>query len=65
MRKKTYQLVLPEELSEDHKDYLSISSPVGMALVGQEEGNEVRVTIPRGTLSLEIVKLKTVHDRKK
>ena len=63
--KKTYQLVLPEELSEDHKDYLSISSPVGMALVGQEEGNEVRVTIPRGTLSLEIVKLKTVHDRKK
>ncbi|MFM1774194.1 MAG: transcription elongation factor GreA [Acidobacteriota bacterium] len=63
--KKTYQLVLPEELSGDHKDYLSISSPVGMALVGQEEGNEVRVTIPRGTLSLEIVKLKTVHDRKK
>lgn len=63
--KRSYQLVLPEELTEEHKDYLSISSPVGMALVGQEEGNEIRVTIPRGTLNLEILKLKTIHQRKK
>ncbi|MBK8727705.1 MAG: GreA/GreB family elongation factor [Holophagaceae bacterium] len=55
-----YRLVLPEELGQ-HKEQLSISSPIGMALVGQEEGAEVRVVIPAGIRRYEILKLQTVH----
>jgi transcription elongation factor GreA len=57
----TYTLVLPEEL-DNHPQRLSISSPIGMALVGQEEGNEVRVLIPAGVRRFEILELKTIHD---
>ena len=57
----TYTLVLPEEL-DGHPQHLSISSPIGMALVGQEEGNEVRVQIPAGVRRFEILELKTIHD---
>jgi transcription elongation factor GreA len=59
--KFTYTLVLPEEL-EGHPQHLSISSPIGLALVGQEEGNEVRVQIPAGVRRFEILELKTIHD---
>ena len=57
----TYTLVLPEEL-DGHPQHLSISSPIGMALVGLEEGNEVRVQIPAGIRRFEILELKTIHD---
>ena len=57
----TYTLVLPEEL-DGHPQHLSISSPIGMALVGQEEGSEVRVLIPAGVRRFEILALKTIHD---
>jgi transcription elongation factor GreA len=57
----TYTLVLPEEL-DGRPHHLSISSPIGMALVGQEEGNEVRVLIPAGIRRFEILELKTIHD---
>jgi len=57
----TYTLVLPEEL-DGCAQHLSISSPIGMALVGQEEGSEVRVQIPAGIRRLEILELKTIHD---
>lgn len=57
----TYKLVLPEEL-DGHPQHLSISSPIGMALVGLEEGNEVRVQIPAGIRRFEILELKTIHD---
>jgi transcription elongation GreA/GreB family factor len=33
-----------------------------MALVGQEQGNEVRVQIPAGIRRFEILALKTIHD---
>ena len=57
----TYTLVLPEEL-DGHAQHLSIRSPIGMALVGQEEGSEVRVLIPAGVRRFEILALKTIHD---
>ncbi len=57
----TYTLVLPEEL-DNHPHRLSISSPIGMALVGHEEGSEVRVQIPAGMRRFEILELKTIHD---
>ncbi len=58
---KTFKLVLPEELGND-PSCLSISSPIGTALVGHEEGSEVRVQIPAGIRRYEIVELKTIHD---
>lgn len=56
----TYHLVLPEELGSG-KDQLSINSPIGLALVGVEEGTEVKVRIPAGTKRYEVLNLVTIH----
>jgi transcription elongation factor GreA len=58
----TYKLVLPEELS-DHPDHLSISSPIGLALVGAVEGDEVKIKIPAGIKRFEVLTLSTVHQQ--
>jgi transcription elongation factor GreA len=58
----TYKLVLPEELTEN-SDYLSISSPIGMALVGAVEGDEVKIKIPAGVKRFEVLTLVTVHQQ--
>lgn len=58
----TYKLVLPEELAENPL-LLSISSPIGMALVGLEEGAEVRVKIPAGIKRFEVLNLETIHSQ--
>jgi len=58
----TYKLVLPEELA-DAKDHLSISSPIGMALVGLEEGAEVKIKIPAGIKHFEVISLLTIHQQ--
>ena len=60
----TYNLVLPEEL-DGHPRNLSISSPIGKALVGLEEGAEVKIVIPAGTKRFEVLEVVTIHDRKK
>jgi len=58
----TYKLVLPEEL-DSNNDYLSISSPIGSALVGLKEGDEVKVRIPAGTKRFEVLTLVTIHQQ--
>ena len=58
----TYKLVLPEELN-DSVDHLSISSPIGMALVGLEEGAEVKIKIPAGIKHFEVITLTTIHQQ--
>ena len=58
----TYKLVLPEELA-DANDHLSISSPIGMALVGLEEGAEVKIKIPAGIKHFEVLSLLTIHQQ--
>jgi len=58
----TYRLVLPEELDGD-PSLLSISSPIGAALVGLGEGEEVRIKIPAGTKRFEVLDLSTVHQQ--
>jgi transcription elongation factor GreA len=57
----TYQLVMPED-ADVEKGLISISSPIGRALVGKEAGDEVNVVTPNGQRRFEIVKLATVHD---
>jgi transcription elongation GreA/GreB family factor len=38
------------------------SSPIGRALIGKEEGDEVLVPTPGGTRTFEILKLTTIHE---
>jgi transcription elongation factor GreA len=56
-----YQLVMPEE-ADAAKGFISTSSPIGRAIVGKNEGDEIRVTTPNGIRNFEIVKLITIHD---
>jgi transcription elongation factor GreA len=58
----TYKLVLSEELDGDPA-LLSISSPIGSALVGLEEGEEIRISIPAGSKRFEILDLQTIHQQ--
>ena len=60
----TYELVIPEE-ADLSKGLVSATSPIGRALVGHQEGDEVTVQLPAGTRGLEILKLITIHDKEK
>jgi len=52
--KKTYTLLGADEADPD-KGSISIASPVGMALLGKEEGDEVVVNAPRGKIRYDIL----------
>ena len=60
--KYVFQLVMPEDADVD-KGLISTSTPIGRAIVGKEEGDEVVVVTPNGRRSFEITKLLTVHDQ--
>jgi len=50
----SYQLVLSEDA--DIKDNrISVASPIGKALIGKEEGDEVNIKIPSGVKNFEII----------
>ena len=57
----TYQLVMPEE-ADAAKGFISTSSPIGRAIVGRNQGDEIQVTTPNGVRNFEIIKLITIHD---
>jgi transcription elongation factor GreA len=56
-----YQLVMPEE-ADAAKGLISTSSPIGRAIVGKTEGDEIKVVTPNGPRRFEITKLLTIHD---
>jgi transcription elongation factor GreA len=56
-----YRLVMPEDADAEN-GLISTASPIGRALLGKEEGDEVRVPTPNGQRVFEIVKLITIHD---
>ena len=56
-----FQLVMPED-ADVEKGLISTSSPIGRAIVGKEEGDEVVVVTPSGRRAFEITKLQTIHD---
>ena len=58
---KKFRIVLPEEV-DPTQGKISVRSPVGQALVGREEGDEVVITTPRGSNSYTINALVTLHD---
>ena len=56
-----FQLVMPED-ADGEKGWISTASPIGKALMGKEEGDEVNVPTPAGIRTFEILKLTTIHD---
>ena len=60
--KVTYRLVTSEE-SDPENGLISTVSPIGQALMGKEEGDEVKVKTPTGVRNFEISRLKTIHEQ--
>lgn len=60
--KVTYKLVTSEE-SDPENGLISTVSPIGQALMGREEGDEVKVKTPKGFKSFEIYRLTTIHEQ--
>ena len=58
----TYELVIPD-LADFSKGMVSVTSPIGKALVGHRVGDEVTIRTPGGTRQCEITELSTLHDR--
>ena len=56
-----YEIVFPEEV-DAAKGQISLSSPLGRALMNKAVGDEVEVQTPRGKRSYQIVELVTFHD---
>jgi transcription elongation factor GreA len=57
----TYKLVTSEE-ADAAKGLISTNSPIGRGLIGKQVGDEVKVAIPGGSRTMEILKLTTIHD---
>ena len=55
--KSNYQIVGVDEADIDN-GLLSVSAPLGRALIGKTIGDSVEVTTPRGTKAYEITKVK-------
>ena len=51
-----YQIVGPDE-AEIQRGLLSISAPLGRALIGREAGDSIEVSTPRGTRYFEVVEV--------
>lgn len=56
-----FHLVFPEEVNPD-EGKLSAASPVGRALVGKQEGDELTITLPDSKIEYEVLKVITIHD---
>ena len=59
----TYDIVFPEEV-EPSAGRISLSSPVGRALISRQEGDEVEVVTPQGRRTYQILELRTFHQRR-
>lgn len=57
-----YDIVFPEEV-DAAKGQISLSSPLGRALLNKVVGDEIEVQTPRGKRTYQIVELLTLHDR--
>jgi transcription elongation factor GreA len=53
----TYRLVGPYE-ADVQAGTISVTAPMGKALIGQEEGSEVRVQTPKGIRNFEITEIR-------
>lgn len=54
----TYRLVGPYE-ADVQAGTISVTAPMGKALIGKEEGSEVRVQTPKGVRNFEITEIRS------
>ncbi len=59
---RRYELVVSEE-ADATNGKVSTQSPIGRALMGAVVGDEVSFVTPRGERELEVLELRTIHDR--
>ena len=57
-----YEIVFPEEV-DAARGQISLSSPIGRALLNKSVGDEVEVHTPSGRRTYQIVDLVTLHER--
>ena len=57
-----YRIVFPEEV-DAARGHISLSSPIGRALMNKTEGDEVEVQTPSGRRTYQIVALTTWHEQ--
>ena len=56
-----YELVFPEEVDPDIGK-ISTASPIGRAMMGKQEGDDILVALPGGKKEFEVLKVVTIHD---
>lgn len=56
-----YELVTPEEV-DPRNGKISVSSPIGAALLNKLVGDEVVINLPTGVKEYEVVAIKTLHE---
>jgi len=59
----TYELVVADQVDID-AGKISIQAPIGRALMGKSEDDEVKVVFPAGKKEFLVNKVVTIHDRK-
>jgi transcription elongation factor GreA len=57
-----YRIVFPEEV-DAARGHISLSSPLGRAMMSKTEGDEVEVQTPSGRRTYQILSLVTWHDQ--
>ncbi len=58
--REIFELVIPDAMDLD-EGHISVSSPLGRALLDLKVGDETGVRLPFGTRRLRIEKLQTIH----
>src|SRR5713226_5953763 len=56
-----YEIVVPEEV-DGAQNRISLSSPLGRALIGKGPDDDIEVQTPRGRRSYMVCKLVTIHE---
>ena len=55
-KKRVYTLIGVQEI-DPLQGKISVSSPVGQALIGKKKGDIVPITVPRGTIEYSIIEI--------
>ncbi len=58
---KKYRLVFPEDVDPD-AGKISAASPIGRALMGKQEGDEIVIPLPDQKVEYEVIRVTTIHD---
>lgn len=60
--RETYDMVIPDAMDFE-TGQISVSSPLGRALLDRKVGDTVTVQLPAGSRKLKILELATLHDQ--